>query len=98
MVNHEIKNNPQPCLPVSLEFFDEMLGCVPPQFWDNTDELGCYTMMQVGEAADHNAQGLPIYETYQRMNQTAVDQSLADSRMKIDQWYFVGLQTDQNKK
>ena len=92
-VNHETKTNPYPCLAVSIEFFDEMLGAVPPAFHGKTDNAGCYSMIQVGEPTDHNAQGKPLYETFQCMNQAAIEQQLADSRMEVGQWYFVGLRT-----
>jgi hypothetical protein len=81
-----------PCLAVSLEFFDEMLCCVPPAYFGTIDAAGFYSMMQVGEASSHNARGQETYETFQRMNQAAVDGKLADSRMTVGQWYFVGQQ------
>lgn len=96
-VNHETQANPRPCLLVSDEFFEEMLGCVPPQFFGTTNPTGCYSIMQVGEAMDFK-DGKLIYETFQRMNQSAIDQSLADSRMILNRWYFVGLQTDMNDR
>ena len=82
-----------PCLAVSLEFFDEMLGCVPPAYFGTTDEKGYYSIMQVGEASDHNAKGDEVYETFIKMNQPAIDDNIADSRMTIGQWYFMGRQT-----
>jgi len=79
-----------PFLAVSLEFFDEMLGCVPPAYFGTADAAGFYSMMQVGEISSHNAKGEEVYETFQRMNQPAVDGKFADSRMTVGQWYFVG--------
>ena len=97
-VNIAIEVSARPCLPVSEEFFDEMLECLPPTFFGSTDVTGCYSIMQVGEATDHNQQGRPIYETYQRMNQEAVNQAIADHRMTVGQWYFVGLLEDINRR
>jgi len=93
-VNYETKHTPKPCIPVSLEFFEQMRDCLPPQFYGNTDQHGYYSMMQVGEVADHNTQGLPVYETYTRMN-PSTPADLQDVRMVADQWYFTGLHTDQ---
>lgn len=93
-VNHETKTNPRPCLLVSDEFFEEMLECLPPIFFGTTEPSGCYSMMQVGEPANHNAQGKPVYETFMRMNQAAIDQTLSDSRMILNRWYFVGERTE----
>jgi len=79
-----------PCLAVSEEFFEEMLCCLPPAYFGATDAGGFYSIMQVGEVSDYNGKGQELYETYQRMNQEAVDGKLADSRMVVGQWYFFG--------
>jgi len=93
-VNYETKHTPKPCVPVSLEFFEQMRDCLPPQFYNNTDNNGYYTMMQVGEPVLENANGEELFETFQRMNpNTPTD--LQDARMTPEQWYFVGLHTDQ---
>lgn len=97
MVNHETKHNPRPCLEVSEEFFWEMCECVPPVYFGTTDNAGCYSMMQVGEPMRHDAQGNELYETFQRMNQAAIDQNLADSRMRVGVWYFTGLRKAYDK-
>ena len=89
-VNLETKHNPRPCLPVSIEFFEEMLECVPPAFFGTTTQAGHYSAMQVGEAMDHDQNG-ERYETFMRMNQSSIDAGLADSRMEAGQWYFTGL-------
>lgn len=83
-----------PCIPVSIEYLEEMRDCVPPQFMGTTDEAGYYHMIQVGEPASHNKHGQPTYETFQMMSQRAVDSDLEDSRMVAGVWYFVGLKTE----
>lgn len=93
MVNHQIKNNPRPCLPVSIEFFEEMLECVPPRTFTKTDPDGYYSIMQVGEPMDSCPKtGANRYETFQRMNSNTPEH-LRDSRMVAGQWYFTGLKT-----
>jgi len=82
-----------PCLAVSLEFFDEMLCCLPPAYFGATDDIGLFSIMQVGEASDYNKKGQPVYETFMKMNNEAIEANLVDSRMVIGQWYFMGQQT-----
>ena len=72
-----------PCIPVSEEFADEMLGCVPPQTMTFKDT---YSFFQVGEISRHNSEGKPLYESFMFIN----DESILDKRMKLKQWYFIG--------
>ena len=77
-----------PAVAVSDEFVEEMRDCVPPT---TLQTGGLYSIIQVGEISEHDKDGHPLYETFQRMNEEAVRMNIIDSRMQVNQWYYVGL-------
>lgn len=89
-INDALINDKYPCVAVSEAFVEKMRDCVPPAYMSYT---GAYYIVQCGEPADHNSEGLPLYETYMLMTQKAINEKIADARMVKDQWYFVGLKT-----
>ncbi len=84
---HNVAQDENICVPVSIDFVEEMRDCVPPV---TMRYGGLYHIVQCGEPANHNEKGQPLYETYMSMTQKAVDGDCADARMNVDEWYCVG--------
>lgn len=94
-VNKATREDAHPCVPVSLEFYDEMLGCVPPEHM-GAYPGGQYYAMQVGEPSDHNSEGQAIYETFQMMSESC-HEDMRDVRMVPGVWYFTGRKISMRK-
>lgn len=75
------------CVPVTEIYVEEMRDCVPPAYMSYKDP---YNIIQCGEPYNHNSDGEPQYMTYIRMTE-GIPENMRDSRMEINQWYFVGV-------